>query len=46
MPLGRVAGIRVLANWTGAVFVVIIAWLLGASHLPSATEHPLESKLG
>jgi Zn-dependent protease len=36
MPLGRVAGIRVGANWTVAVFVVMIAWLLGASYLPAA----------
>ncbi len=39
MLLGRVAGIRVGANWTVAVFVVMIAWLLGASYLPATAPH-------
>lgn len=39
VPLGRVAGIRVGANRTVAVFVVMIAWLLGASYLPAEAPH-------
>jgi Zn-dependent protease len=34
--LGSVAGIRVGANWTVAVILVLIAWLLGGSVLPGA----------
>ena len=34
--LGRVAGIPVGANWSVAVVLLLIAWLLGASYLPSA----------
>ena len=37
--LGQVSGIPVGANWTVAVILVIIAWLLGASVLPSAAPH-------
>ncbi len=37
--LGRVAGIPVGANWTVAVILVIIAWLLGESILPTAASH-------
>lgn len=34
--LGRVAGIQVGANWTVGLILVLIAWLLGESVLPSA----------
>lgn len=34
--LGRVAGIRVGANWTVALILALIAWLLGGSVLPGA----------
>jgi Zn-dependent protease len=34
--LGRVAGIPVGANWSVAAVLLLIAWLLGASYLPSA----------
>jgi Zn-dependent protease/CBS domain-containing protein len=37
--LGRVAGIPVGANWSVAVVLLLIAWLLGASYLPSANPH-------
>ncbi len=33
------AGIQVGANWTVAVILMIIAWLLGASILPAALPH-------
>jgi Zn-dependent protease len=39
MPLGRVAGIRVGANWTVAVILALFAWLLAASVLPGAAPH-------
>jgi Zn-dependent protease len=39
IPLGRVAGIRVGANWSVAVVLALIAWLLGASVLPGAVRH-------
>jgi Zn-dependent protease len=34
--LGQVAGIQVAANWTVAVILALIAWLLGGSVLPGA----------
>jgi Zn-dependent protease len=37
IPLGRVAGIRVGANWTVALILALIAWLLGV--LPGAAPH-------
>jgi Zn-dependent protease len=37
--LGRVAGIPVGANWTVAVVLALIAYLLGASELPAAVPH-------
>lgn len=37
MRLGRVAGIPLGINWTVAVILALIAWLLGASVLPSAS---------
>jgi len=37
--LGRVGGIPVGANWSVAIILVIIAWLLGASILPGALPH-------
>jgi Zn-dependent protease len=37
--LGRVAGIQVAANWTVAVILALIAWLLGGSVLPGAAPH-------
>lgn len=39
VPLGGVAGIRVGANWTVAVILVLIAWLLARSVLPGAVAH-------
>jgi len=39
IPLGRVAGIRVGANWTVAIILMLIAWLLGESVLPAAAPH-------
>ena len=39
VPLGGVAGIRVGANWTVAVILVFIAWLLAGSVLPGAVPH-------
>jgi len=39
VPLGGVAGIRVGANWTVAVILVLIAWLLASSVLPGAVAH-------
>ena len=39
IPLGRVAGIRVGANWTVVVILAIIAWALSASLLPEAVPH-------
>ncbi len=39
VPLGRVAGIQVGANWTVAVILVLIAWLLAGSVLPGAAPH-------
>jgi CBS domain-containing protein len=39
IPLGRVAGLRVGANWSVAVVLALIAWLLGASVLPGAVRH-------
>ena len=39
IPLGRVAGIKVGANWTVAVILVLIAWLLAGSVLPGAAPH-------
>ena len=39
IPLGRVAGIRVGANWTVAVILVLIAWLLAGSVLPGVARH-------
>ena len=39
VPLGRVAGIQVGANWTVAVILVLIAWLLASSVLPGAAPH-------
>lgn len=39
MRLCRVAGIPVGANWTVAVILVLIAWMLGASVLPGAVPH-------
>ena len=37
--LGRVGGIAVGANWSVAVILVMIAWLLGASILPGSSPH-------
>jgi len=37
--LGRVAGIQVAADWTVAVILALIAWLLGGSVLPGAVPH-------
>ena len=37
--LGRVAGIQVGANWTVAVILVLIGWLLAGSVLPGAAPH-------
>lgn len=37
--LGRVAGIQVAANWTVAVILALIAWLLARSVLPGAAPH-------
>jgi len=37
--LGRVAGIRVGADWTVALILALIAWLLGGSVLPGAVPH-------
>jgi Zn-dependent protease len=37
--LGRVAGIQVAADWTVALILVLIAWLLGGSVLPGAVPH-------
>jgi len=39
VPLGRVAGIQVGANWTVAVILLLIAWLLVESVLPGAAPH-------
>ena len=39
VPLGRVAGIQVGANWTVAVILVLTAWLLAGSVLPGAAPH-------
>jgi Zn-dependent protease len=39
VPLGRVAGITVAANWTVAVILALITWLLGGSVLPGAVAH-------
>ncbi len=36
---GRVGGIPAGANWTVAVILVLIAWLLGGSILPGACPH-------
>jgi len=36
---GRVAGIRVGADWTVALILALIAWLLGGSVLPGAVPH-------
>lgn len=37
--MGRVAGIRLGANWTVAVILALIAWVLGGSVLPGAVPH-------
>lgn len=37
--LGRVAGIQVAADWTVALILALIAWLLGGSLLPRAVPH-------
>lgn len=39
LPLGHVAGIRLGVNWTVAVILALITWLLGGSVLPSAAPH-------
>lgn len=39
IPFGRVAGIRVGANWTVVVILGLIAWILGGNVLPSAVPH-------
>lgn len=37
--LGRLAGIRVGANWTVFVILALVAWLLGDSVLRAAVPH-------
>ena len=43
VPLGRIAGIRIGANWSLLVVFWLIAWSLASSELPRAAPHHSDS---